>query len=89
MSAYVVVELTVKSAEAKDRYSAAAGPVLKQFGGEFIAGDAWHILTREPAFTNGAIIRSRIAIPPSPDTTRLNTRRRSTIAQPGSTAGSG
>ena len=31
MSAYVVVELTVKDATAKDRYSAAAGPVLKQF----------------------------------------------------------
>ena len=28
MSAYVVVELTVKDATAKDRYSAAAGPVL-------------------------------------------------------------
>ena len=27
MSAYVVVELTVKDTEAKDRYSAAAGPV--------------------------------------------------------------
>jgi hypothetical protein len=32
MSAYVVVELTGKDATAKDRYSAAAGPVLKQFG---------------------------------------------------------
>jgi uncharacterized protein (DUF1330 family) len=57
MSAHVVVELTVKNAEAKDRYSAAAGPVLKKFGGEFIAGGAWHVLTGEPAFTNGAIIR--------------------------------
>ena len=57
MSAYVVVELTVKDATAKDRYSAAAGPVLKQFGGEFIAGGAWDVLTGEPAFTNGAIIR--------------------------------
>ena len=57
MSAYVVVELTVKDAAAKDRYSTAAGPVLKQFGGEFIAGGAWHVLTGEPAFANGAIIR--------------------------------
>jgi len=57
MSAYIVVELTVKDAEAKDRYSAAAGPVLKQFGGEFIAGGALDVLTGEPAFTNGAIIR--------------------------------
>ena len=57
MSAYIVVELTVKNAEAKDRYSAAAGPILKQFGGEFIAGGAWDVLTGEPAFKNGAIIR--------------------------------
>lgn len=57
MSAYVVVELTVKDAAAKDRYSAAAGPVLKEFGGEFIAGGSWDVLTGEPAFTNGAIIR--------------------------------
>ncbi len=57
MSAYVVVELTVKDTEAKDRYSAAAGPVLKEFGGEIISGGAWTVLTGEPAFTNGAIIR--------------------------------
>ena len=29
MSAYVVVELTVKDARAKDRYSTAAGPILR------------------------------------------------------------
>lgn len=46
MSAYVVVELTVKNAEAKDRYSAAAAPILKEHGGEFIAGGAWTLLTR-------------------------------------------
>lgn len=57
MSAYVVVELTVKDVQAKERYSAAAGPVVKQFGGEFIAGGAWDVLTGEPAFTSGAIIR--------------------------------
>lgn len=57
MTAYVVVELTVKNAEAKDRYSSAAGPVLKEFGGEIIAGGAWTILTGDPAFTNGALIR--------------------------------
>jgi uncharacterized protein (DUF1330 family) len=57
VSAYVVVELTVKGPQAKDRYSAAAGPLVKQCGGEFIAGGAWDVLTGEPAFTNGAIIR--------------------------------
>jgi uncharacterized protein (DUF1330 family) len=57
MSAYIVVELTVRNTEAKDRYSAAAGPILKEHGGEFIAGGAWTVLTGEPGFTNGAIIR--------------------------------
>lgn len=57
MSAYVVVELSVKDAAAKDRYSAAAGPVLKQFGGEFVAGGPWEVLTGEAAFNGGAIIR--------------------------------
>ena len=56
MSAYVVVELTVNDPKAKDRYSA-AGPVLREFGGEFIAGGTWIVLAGEPAFTNGAIIR--------------------------------
>ena len=57
MSAYVVVELTFKKSEAKDRYSAAAAPVLKDHGGKFIAGGPWTVLTGEPGFTNGAIIR--------------------------------
>ena len=57
MSAYVVVELTVKDAAAKDRYSAAAGPILKEFGGQFMAGGAWNILTGEESFLNGAIIQ--------------------------------
>jgi uncharacterized protein (DUF1330 family) len=57
MSAYVVVDLTVKNVEAKDRYSAAAGPVLKQHGGESVAGGAWTVLTGEPGYSNGAILR--------------------------------
>jgi uncharacterized protein (DUF1330 family) len=57
MSVYVVVELTVKDSDAKDRYSAAAGPIVKRSGGEFIASGVWDVLTGEPAFSNGAIIR--------------------------------
>ena len=56
MSVYVVVELTVKDPEALKRYSAAAGPVVKQFGGEFISRGTWEVLTGEAAFENGAII---------------------------------
>jgi uncharacterized protein (DUF1330 family) len=57
MSAYIVVELTVKNAEAKNRYSAAAAPVLKEYGGEIISGGAWTVLTGEAAFEAGAVIR--------------------------------
>jgi uncharacterized protein (DUF1330 family) len=57
MSAYIIVELTLRNKEARDRYSSAAGPILKGFGGEFIAGGSWEVLFGEPAFTNGAIIK--------------------------------
>ena len=57
MSAYIVVELTVRDNEAKNRYSAAAAPILKSFGGEFIAGGTTTVLFGETQFANGAIIR--------------------------------
>lgn len=57
MSVHVVVELTVKDPEAVKRYSAAAGPAVERYGGEFIGRGAWQVLTGEPAFEHGAIIR--------------------------------
>lgn len=57
MSAYIVVELTVKNADAKNRYSAAAAPVLEEFGGEIIVGGGWTVLTGQAAFDGGAVIR--------------------------------
>lgn len=57
MSAYVVVEMKVKDAVAKDRYSAAAGPIIKEYGGEFIVGGAWTPLAGEAGLGSGAIIR--------------------------------
>ena len=57
MSAYVIVELTVKDPAAMARYSAAAGPIVEQFGGEFVVRGTWDILTGEPAVLSGAIIR--------------------------------
>jgi uncharacterized protein (DUF1330 family) len=57
MSAYVVVEMAVRDAAAKDRYSAAAAPIIKEYGGEFIVGGAWTALAGEPGLGNGAIIR--------------------------------
>ena len=56
MSAYVIVEMTMKDAKAKRRYLADAGPLLKQFG-ELTAGGAWDVVTGEPGFTNGALIQ--------------------------------
>lgn len=56
MTAYVVVELTVKDAAAKDRYAAAAGPIVKAFGGEYLANGAWSVLAGEPAYANGVLV---------------------------------
>jgi uncharacterized protein (DUF1330 family) len=56
MTAYVVVELTIRNPEARDRYSAAAGPTIKAFGGEFVVAGPWTVLTGDPAFVAGAII---------------------------------
>jgi uncharacterized protein (DUF1330 family) len=56
MAAYVVVELTLRDKEAREKYSAAAGPTIKSFGGEFVAAGPWSVLTGDPAFTAGAII---------------------------------
>lgn len=57
MSAYIIVELTVREAEAKNRYSAAAAPILASFGGEIIAGGPLAALFGDQPFTHGAIIR--------------------------------
>jgi uncharacterized protein (DUF1330 family) len=56
MSAYVLVEGTLLDAEARDSYLAAVRPVLKQYGGEFLAFGPWVILHGEPAYQNGMII---------------------------------
>lgn len=57
MAAFVVVEMEVIDPEAKDRYSKAAAPLVKEFGGEFIAAGAWTLLTGQVGLKNGAIIR--------------------------------
>ena len=43
MTAYVIVELTPRDAEALDRYRKEVGPVLKQFGGELLAVSPWRV----------------------------------------------
>ncbi|HEY3695814.1 DUF1330 domain-containing protein [Phenylobacterium sp.] len=56
MTAYVVVELTVQDHDAREKYSAGAGPTIKAFGGEFLVVGPWSVLTGDAAFTAGAII---------------------------------
>jgi uncharacterized protein (DUF1330 family) len=57
MSAYVIVEATVRDEGARDRYGSQIGPVLEEFGAEILAFGPWRLMFGEPAFTNGMIIR--------------------------------
>lgn len=57
MAAFVVVEMEVKDPAAKDRYSQAAGPTIKEYGGEFVAAGGWTSLAGDAGLKNGAIIR--------------------------------
>lgn len=57
MSAYIVVEATVRDLEARDRYGAQASVVLKQFGAEVVAFGPWHLLSGEHGHDAGMIIR--------------------------------
>ena len=57
MSAYVVVEATVRDPEARGRYGSQAAAVLKQFDGEVIMFGPWQLLDGEPGRDMGMIIR--------------------------------
>lgn len=58
MSAYLVVEFTVKDSDVyRDEYSAHAGKTAKKAGAEPVAGGAWEILEGEPTLSSGAIMR--------------------------------
>ena len=55
MTAYLIVESTLRDAEALDRYRKEVGPALKQFGGELLASSPWHVFHCEPAYDTGMI----------------------------------
>jgi uncharacterized protein (DUF1330 family) len=57
MSAYVIVEATVLDEESRRRYASQAEPLLREVGAEVIAFGPWQVLSGEPAFNNGMIIR--------------------------------
>jgi uncharacterized protein (DUF1330 family) len=57
MSAYVIVEASVRDKKARELYSSQLGPILRKFGGEVLAVGPWLSLFGEPAFENGMVVR--------------------------------
>ena len=58
MSAYVIVEFTLKDPETyKERYAPFAGQTAKEHGGEPLAGGNWEVLHGDGSLTSGALVR--------------------------------
>ncbi len=56
MSAYIVVEGTVRDKEGLGRYGSQAIPSIKTFGGEVLAFGPWELFFGQGAYHNGMII---------------------------------
>ena len=58
MSAYVVVEFTVKDPDAyREKYASNAGQTAKEHGGEVLAAGNWELLHGDGSLTSGALVR--------------------------------
>ena len=58
MSAYVIVEFTVKDPEIyREKYAPLASQTAKEHGGEAIAGGNWEVLYGDGSLTSGALVR--------------------------------
>jgi uncharacterized protein (DUF1330 family) len=58
MSAYVIVEFTVKDPDVyREKYSAIAGRTAKEHGAEVLAAGNCEILHGDPMLSSGAIVR--------------------------------
>ena len=58
MSAYVIVEFTVKDPDMyREKYAPIAGQTAKEYGGEVIAAGNWEVLHGEGSLTSGALVR--------------------------------
>ncbi|MCU1479428.1 MAG: hypothetical protein JWQ19_214 [Subtercola sp.] len=58
MSAYLVVEFTIKDPEVyRYKYAAHAGKTATKYGAEPVAGGDWQILDGDPLLSKGAIMR--------------------------------
>jgi uncharacterized protein (DUF1330 family) len=58
MSAYVIVEFTVKDPDLyREQYAAKAGQTAKEHGGQALANSNWELLHGEGSLTSGALMR--------------------------------
>ncbi len=58
MSAYVIVEFTVKDAEIyREKYAPIAGQTAKAHGGEVIAAGNWEVLHGDGPLSSGVLVR--------------------------------
>jgi len=58
MSAYVIVEFTVKDPDIyRDNYAPLAGQTAKEHGGEAIAAGNWEVLHGDGSLTSGVLVR--------------------------------
>ena len=58
MSAYVIVEFTVKDPDVyREKYAGNAGQTAKEYGAEVLANSNWEILDGDPSLSSGAIVR--------------------------------
>ena len=58
MSAYVIVEFTVKDPDIyREKYAPIAGQTAKEHGGEVLAAGGWEVLHGDGSLTSGALVR--------------------------------
>ena len=58
MSAYVIVEFSVKDPEVyRERYAGAAGKSATEHGAEVLASSEWEILDGDTAYSSGVIVQ--------------------------------
>ncbi len=58
MSAYVIVEFTVKDPDVyREKYAAHAGKTAIECGAEVLANSNWEILDGDPMLSSGVIVR--------------------------------
>ena len=58
MSAYLIVEFTVKDPELyREQYAAKAGGTVKAYGAEPLANSNWELLHGDGSLTSGALMR--------------------------------